>query len=50
MVFDTAPTGHTLIFSNFLNIFEKGLNKILILREEFSRSIMDGMSGLFGSK
>ena len=49
IVFDTAPTGHTLRFLNFPNIFEKGLNKILTLREKFS-GIMSGMSGVFGSK
>ena len=48
-MFDTAPTGHTLRFLNFPNIFEKGLNKILTLREKFS-GIMSGMSGVFGSK
>lgn len=49
IVFDTAPTGHTLRFLNFPNIFEKGLNKILTLKEKFS-GLMGGMSGLFGSK
>lgn len=49
IVFDTAPTGHTLRFLNFPNIFEKGLNKILTLKEKFS-GIMSSMSGVFGSK
>lgn len=49
IVFDTAPTGHTLRFLNFPNIFEKGLNKILSLKEKFS-GLMTGMSGMFGSK
>jgi arsenite-transporting ATPase len=49
IVFDTAPTGHTLRFLNFPQIFEKGLNKILALREKFS-GLMGGISGIFGSK
>lgn len=49
IVFDTAPTGHTLRFLNFPSILEKGLDKVLTFKEKFN-SLLDKMGTLLGSK
>jgi len=49
IVFDTAPTGHTLRFLNFPNILEKGLDKILTFKEKFNK-LLDNMGSILGSK
>jgi arsenite-transporting ATPase len=49
IVFDTAPTGHTLRFLNFPNILEKGLNKLLTLKEKFN-GLLQSVGGIMGSK
>lgn len=44
IIFDTAPTGHTLRLLNFPNILEKGLHKLLELTEKFG-GMLNGMMG-----
>jgi arsenite-transporting ATPase len=47
IVFDTAPTGHTLRFLSFPNILEKALGKLQALSGRFG-GIFGQLSGLFG--
>ncbi len=45
IVFDTAPTGHTLRLLNFPTILEKGLSKLVALK-----GAMGGMMGQVGAR
>jgi arsenite-transporting ATPase len=44
VIFDTAPTGHTLRLLNFPNILDKALLKMIQMKEKFG-----GMLSQFGS-
>ena len=47
IIFDTAPTGHTLRLLNFPNILEKGLLKMIQLKEKFG-PMLNSMTGMLG--
>lgn len=47
IIFDTAPTGHTLRLLNFPNILEKGLHKLLELNEKFG-GMLNSVGGMIG--
>lgn len=47
ILFDTAPTGHTLRLLNFPNILEKALVKLIQLKEKFGGMITQ-FSGMLG--
>lgn len=48
IVFDTAPTGHTLRLLQFPSTLEKGLSKLMSLRGMFG-GMMDQMASLMGA-
>lgn len=47
IIFDTAPTGHTLRLLNFPNILDKGLQKLLELNEKFG-GMLNNFGGMMG--
>lgn len=47
IIFDTAPTGHTLRLLNLPSILEKGITKLIELKEKFG-GMLSGMSGMMG--
>jgi anion-transporting ArsA/GET3 family ATPase len=48
IIFDTAPTGHTLRLLNFPTILEKGLLKLLELNEKYG-GMLNTVGGMMGS-
>ena len=49
IIFDTAPTGHTLRLLNFPKILEKGIVKLIELKEKFG-SMIGAMSSMGGDQ
>jgi arsenite-transporting ATPase len=49
VIFDTAPTGHTLRLLNFPNLLEKGLEKLVTLKQKFSQFVTP-FSALMGGE
>jgi len=47
IIFDTAPTGHTLRLLNFPTILEKGLIKLMELSDKFG-GMLNSVSGMMG--
>ena len=52
IIFDTAPTGHTLRLLDFPRILDKGIKKLIELKEKFGGMLntMNGMMGQSGQK
>eukprot|EP01120_Amphizonella_sp_Union-15-10_P007229 TRINITY_DN2421_c0_g1_i2.p1 TRINITY_DN2421_c0_g1~~TRINITY_DN2421_c0_g1_i2.p1 ORF type:complete len:207 (-),score=35.81 TRINITY_DN2421_c0_g1_i2:88-708(-) len=46
IVFDTAPTGHTLRFLQFPSLLDKGLGKLMSIKNKFS-SLFSQVSSMF---
>jgi arsenite-transporting ATPase len=49
IIFDTAPTGHTLRLLNFPNIIEKALLKLIEMKEKFG-GMMSQFSSMMGGQ
>lgn len=49
VVFDTAPTGHTLRLLDMPSVIGKSLEKMIQIKSQFS-SVIDGISGLFNKQ
>jgi len=49
IIFDTAPTGHTLRLLNFPTILEKGIHKLLELNEKFG-GMLNNLGGMMGGQ
>jgi arsenite-transporting ATPase len=49
IVFDTAPTGHTLRLIQFPQMLEKGLGRVLGMKDKFG-GLISSMSGMFGAQ
>jgi len=49
IIFDTAPTGHTLRLLNFPNILEKGIVKLIELKEKFG-GMLSSVGGMMGGQ